>query len=276
MVRLRSIRALISLACLAIGLCANARQVLALSVSNGKPVIEYTLKPGEAVQGSIELKSNQDQPITVKAYLEDWRYNPIGDGTKEFGPPATMPRSSAGWVSFSPSELTIPGHGTGIVEYTIRVPEEGNFDGQYMSVLFFEAIIGEAQQEIASDKPMATVRFAARLGSLVFIDVKDTVRREAHVSTLVVTQPSGEGPGKISAKLFNDSNVFLKCQGSYSVMGEGNLVLGRGAFPDRYIWPGDEVPVEVPWQGSKPGTLVLTYDCGEGVVVVEEAPVTAP
>ena len=156
--------------------CVEVRSLLALNISTNQPIIRQTLAPGETVQGSIELVSHQTTPLRVKVYLEDWRYTSVGDGSKEFGPPKTLPRSCAEWVSVFPNELELPANGKKVVDYTIRVPEGASLNGGYVAVVFFEGSLGSSTQPTAmGQKASATVQFSARLGSLVFVDVKGTV-----------------------------------------------------------------------------------------------------
>ena len=109
----------------------------------------------------------------------------------------------------------------------------------------------------------------------MIVDVEETVRREARLSNL---QPSATPAGmQIKAVLANEGNVHLKCEGSFHVLGPKELVVGRGELPARYAWPDVAVPVEAQWSGTvSPGTytVVATYDCGEGLIVVEEAPLS--
>jgi hypothetical protein len=180
-------------------------------------------------------------------------------------------------VSFFPNEIELPANGKAVVDYTIRVPEGVPLDGGYVAVLFFEGSLGAVTPAAASEKPAATVQFAARLGSLIFVDVKGTVRREGRLSSVSVSPPREGGAPRLRALLGNEGNTPLTCEGSFNVMGPGNLVIGRGELPARYVWPGDQVAVETAWQGSSaPGTLVMTYDCGEELILVEEAQVAGP
>ena len=260
---------------LALGLLPGARLVFALSLSNTKPVIEVSLRPGEVVQGSIELVSLQDTPIQVQAYLEDWRYVAAGDGNKTFTPPETLPRSCPGWVRFFPQEFELPGRGRVVVDYTISVPQDQPLDGGYYAVLFFEGAIGEAPPLVITEGPGAVVQFAARLGSLFFVETQGTVRREARLHSVAVVGPgASSGSVMLEASLANEGNVTLKCRGSFHLMGPANVVVGRGELPERYIWPGDEAPLAAEWAGTlEPGdyTVVLTYTCGEELIIVEEA-----
>ena len=253
----------------------GARPVCALSLHNMKPLVEETLAPGETVQGSIEVENTGNLPVNVKAYLQDWRYTAAGDGNKTFAAPGTMPRSSANWISFYPQEFSLPPRGRGLIDYTLRVPKDPAPEGGYYAVLFVESKIGEAPNPLSPEGTGATVQFAARLGSLFFVNVKGTVNREGHIALQAPGRPAPGRPLALQGALANDGNAFLKCAGSFHIMGSADLVVARGELPTRYVWPGEQVPVSGEWSGTLPPgphTVVLTYDCGEDLVLVEEAP----
>jgi hypothetical protein len=63
------------------------------------------------------------------------------------------------------------------------------------------------------------------------------------------------------------------------VLGDRELVVARSELPPRYVWPSTAVAVEAEWKGTlPPGTYaaVATYDCGDELIVVEEAPLSIP
>ena len=247
-----------------------------MNLSNNKPVIQVSLSRGEAMQGSVELLNNGDQPLKVKVYLEDWSYTDAGDGSKEFVAPATTPRSCAAWVSFFPQEFDLPAAGRALVDYTVRVPQEASLDGGYYAVLFFESTIAAPHTPEADG---VLVKYAARLGSLFMVEVKGTVRREARLAALTVLPPQGPNPLKIETQLANEGNVSLSCDGSFHLLTTDNRIAARGEVPHRYVWPGHQVPVYGEWVGSLSAgayTAVMTYDCGEELVVVEERQLSVP
>ncbi|MBI3323758.1 MAG: hypothetical protein HYZ92_00570 [Candidatus Omnitrophica bacterium] len=258
---------------MALLLFAGAGPAWALNLTNNRPIVQETLAPGDAVQGSVELANNGAEPMRVKVYLEDWRYTSAGDGSKEFAAPGTFPRSAAGWVSVFPALVDLPAHGRGHVDYVIRAPKDQALDGGYYAVLFFESVIGQGRAE-RSAEPSAKVQFSARLGSLFLVEVNGSVRRQATLASLAVSPPSASTPLKLQSQLSNDGNTVLKCEGFFHLLGPSDLVAARGELPSRYLWPGSGAPIAAEWAGSlNPGsyTTVVTYDCGGELVVTSEA-----
>lgn len=255
----------------------GARQAYAVSLHNNNPLIEHELKAGEAIQGSVELFNNSKSAVDVTVYIEDWRYSDAGDGSKTFAAAQTLDRSSAGWVSYFPRELSIPAGGRGVVDYTLRVPQDASLNGGYYSVLFFESTVAEVSSGVEEG---ASIRYAARLGSLIHANVSETVVKVATLSTPSIHRLGGARQKMyIKSQLSNEGNVLIKCKGSFHVMTQENLVAGRGELPARYVWSGDTVPVEAEWAGSLSSgsySVILTYDCGEDLILVGETTLTEP
>ena len=251
----------------------GARLVFALSLDNLKPKVELSLKPGGAERGAIEVVNRSGEAVQIKAYLQDWRYKSLGDGSKTFTAPDTSPRSCAGWISFYPQEMTVPPNGRAVIDYTVRAPQDATLQGGYYAVLFVQGMLGEVPNPVAPAGTEATVKFAASLGSLFLVEVDGTVTREGRLALEPVAWPTGNAPLTVRGRLRNEGNAFLHCTGSFHVVGAGEVVVARGKLPDRYVWPEDEAAFEGTWSGELPaGThpVVVTYDCGGELVLVEE------
>jgi len=187
-----------------------------------------------------------------------------------------MGRSCSSWVSFFPQELSIPARGKAVVDYTIRVPPDGEWDGSYSSVLFFESAIGEVPD---LERVGAVVRFAARIGSLLDIQVKGTVRQEGRLAIASIAPPTASSPLRLQGTLANEGNTSLQCENSFYLVGPHELVVARGVLPKAYLSAGQSVALTGDWNGAlSPGAyaVVVTADCGEELVLVEEAPLTVP
>lgn len=86
--------------------------------------IRLIISPGNAQTGTINILNNSKEAKSVRVYLEDWIYLPACDGTKDFKPAGTADLSAAKWISFLPSEFTIPAYGRKTLNYTVKVPAQ--------------------------------------------------------------------------------------------------------------------------------------------------------
>lgn len=214
------------------------------------------VSPGERIIKSIVLHNTTSEDQNVKVYWEDFKYQPPYEGTKEFLPSGTDPRSAGRWVSFLPSQFTLPAHGQQKITYTFSVP--GQLDGGHYGVLFFER-----------DQPVADVsgvKVVTRVGCLFFIEPKDRIK------TAAVGNIRAAANG-LSGDLTNQGNVVLIPRMTYYVMDEASLVADRGEIKKLYVPPG----ATAQWQLTLPPDLkagnysvVVNTDLEEGEVVVKE------
>lgn len=251
---------------LALSYLAAASSASAATIRINYPKVELELLPGETYSGEIMTENPTEKDLGLKVYLQDWVYNPAGDGEKTFTPVGSTPLSASAWISFNPAETVVPPFGRAPVRYTIRVPQDAK--GGYYSVFFFETVLG-----VQTDEEGASVLVAGRVGSLFFIDVKGTVDRKGEIKSVEVQPPSGNKPVEIQTVFKNSGNTCVVVGGNFLIMDEEGNIKGRGELNKLYTFPGSEVTGSTQWVGRlEKGTydVVLTYDMGKGQNVVEE------
>ena len=232
------------------------------------PKIELELAPGETYSGEIVAENPEDEAINCRIYLEDWEYITNGTGEKKFAPAGTMPLSASKWISFAPATSDIPSFGRITARYTITVPPDAK--GTYFAVLFFETILGSSQ-----DEDGVSVLVAGRIGSLFFITIKDTARREGDVRSVEIKAPEGSRPMEITTVFKNTGNTDITLGGNFLILDGTGKVMGRGDISKIYTFPGAEGTRTTQWIGKLPPgdyTLLITYDLGKGQTLVEEQP----
>ena len=238
----------------------------AATIRINSPRINLELAAGESQSGEIVVENPTEEAVKVRAYLEDWIYSTGGTGEKTFSPAGSAPRSCSSWIAFSPANMEIPPFGRSIVRYTVTVPQTAV--GGYNSVLFFETIIGTAK-----DEEGVNIVVSGRIGSLFFIEVKNTVERQGVVESLEVKPGSESKPTVLSTRFRNTGNVDVMLAGSFLVMDAEGHVKGRGQLQPIYTLPGQTEARDSEWVGrltSGKYQLLVTYDLGKGKNLVEE------
>ncbi len=224
-----------------------------------QPKIRLFIPPGGAQVGVIEVDNTSEDAVQVKAYLEDWIYTPLADGTKQFSPPGLLSFSASPWISFSPSEFSIPPFGRQVVNYRVTVPE-GERGGHY-AVLFFESIFGEKESQEG-----VGMSLLVRIGSLFYVEPEGTIIRDAGLGNLSVKR---EGKAlEIKADLKNTGNSDSTCAGTFHIMDAQGMVVARGEFNKVYTLPGDSAQIVSSTQESFPDgryDLVITLDLGKAL-----------
>ena len=123
------------------GLLLSAAQTAsAFNARISRPIVHEVVALGQTARGTIEIENQEDAPLSLEVYLQDWEYIEGGSGDKVFSVPGSGRWSAASWITYFPEHLDLPARGKGLVEDTIRVPQYGATGGRY-AVLFFESVI---------------------------------------------------------------------------------------------------------------------------------------
>ena len=227
--------------------------------------VRLTIPAGGTHSGIIKLYSQAKNPIHLKVYAEDWAYESTNSGTKDFFPPKTHSNSCAGWIKFRPLDFILSVYGVQEINYSVDVPADAK--GGYYAVLFYE---GEASQEDLAEggavkPPPSNVTIAIRLGTIFYIDVKNTVAREAKFSNFSVSKGLKD-LYSIRADLANTGNADITVGGNFYIMDKEGMVYGRGEFNDAYTFPGDTAQIKSEWKAQMPAgsyDVVMTFDFGK-------------
>ena len=218
------------------------------------------IPPGKSKSGSIKIYNISNNPKSIKVYLEDWSYLPVCDGTKDFNPAGTTPLSAANWITFLPSEFTVPAYGKQLVNYTVKVPADAK--GGHYAVLFFQNYLDEQQKTSEG----VNVNVAVRVASLFYIEPEGTINRKADIQNLKIERKTGEW--NISAKLVNSGNTDISTKGTFFLIDRKGMVYARGGFNDLYTFPGDSADLVADWKSAIPDgsyDLVMTIDIGKAI-----------
>ena len=257
-----------------LNLFLSEAQAINLIIEEGK--VRLSILPGQTKTGTINIKNTSSDSIEIKAYLEDWYYLPVADGSKEFKPANTNALSCASWISFAPAEFSIPAYGKQIVSYTVKVPK--GVSGGHYAVLFFESSMARPDS-----KEGVGVAVSIRMGSLFYIEPEGTIKREIRLGKLSVDRESEEAPLNISLDFKNTGNVDITASGTFHIIDDSGMVYARGEFDKAYTFAGDAGKLASNWSEAIPKgryDLILTIDIGKaleeaglgrGPVVTKEA-----
>ncbi len=229
--------------------------------------VRLEMAAGETKTGQIHISNPTDGTVAVKVYAEDWEYLDTGNGDKDFFPAGTLPNSASPWITYNPSNLSIEPFGKQTVDYTVTVPADATGGTRY-SILFFETALGMGQNEEG-----ASVSVAGRIGSLMYVDIAGTVRREGKIEILEFTPGRGSRPNTIRTVFKNTGNTSIVLEGEFVLMDADGSIKARAKLSPIYSREGSTASQETEWAGRlAPGSYdgVFTFDLGEGELLVEE------
>ncbi len=230
------------------------------------PRVELELTPGESVTGEITVENPTDQVTAIRVYLEDFAYLPGPSGEKNFFAAGTGPYSASNWLTFTPTDISLPAYGKASVRYSARLPEEAS--GGYYSVIFFETIIGQVP-----DKDGVAIDVAGRIGALFLIEAKNSQRRDGVIESIDIRPSQGNKPLEIETAYRNTGNVHTPLTGNFVLMDAEGGIAARGELAPLYSMPGTTARGVTQWVGRVPKgsyTALLTYSLGKGKSLVEE------
>ena len=240
----------------------------AATIRVSSPKVQLKLAPGETYTGDITAENPTEEDVKVKIYLEDWVYAPGGGGQKNFSPMGTTPLSAAKWITFSPAQDTLKPFARTVVHYTVQVPQDAK--GAHYAVLFFETVLGTAQ-----DEEGVNVLVAGRIGSLFYVEAKGATDRQGEIKSLELKTSEGNKPLEIATTFHNTGTTDVTLGGNFLIMEKDGKVVGRGDLDKIYTFPGATESGKTQWVGRLPKgdyQVLFTYDLGEGKSLVEERP----
>ncbi|MCD6360568.1 MAG: hypothetical protein J7M38_06830 [Armatimonadetes bacterium] len=175
-------------------LCLSPRIAPAADVSVAEGLTrEFTVRPGEVVEGDLVIRNKGSRPHTVWVHKTDYLFR--ADGTTLYSEPGTLERSNADWISFGPSHLVIPPGESARVHYRIQVPDDTALTGTYWSMLMVEpgaeiTAIGAEQGD--NDKTTGVIRTILRYGvqMVTNIGADDDAQLKFHARRLAAVPDS--------------------------------------------------------------------------------------
>ena len=225
--------------------------------------VRLLVTPGQTAHGEIILENPYPESRFMRIYLEDWYYLPAADGTKAFAPANTTPLSCASWITFSPSEITVPPYGRQRIGYSVKVPADAS--GGHYAILFFETKLGET--ESVGGGVGAGINLSLRIASLFYVEAKGKLNRTGEIGNLVLKTDKNKSL-LIQSDFRNTGNVDITCGGSFHIMDKEGIIYARGEFNNVYTFPGDSAKLTSIWKEQVPKgkyNLVLTINLGKAL-----------
>lgn len=223
------------------------------------PKVFLTIPAGQSGGGKLTVRNPSEEPIKIKIYAQDWKYNDLHDGTKVFFPFNTLPLSCANWISFSLSELDIPADGQQDIYYTVKAPKDSV--GGHFAVLFFESTM-------AKPIPAGNVSLGliVRLGVIFYVETAGNSVRTAEIENFSIKRPSNSKPLEVSMDVKNTGNTDIIAKGTLHLINKKGVVFVRSSLNKSYTLPAENAKLTGSWKEPLPKGIydaVLTVDIGK-------------
>jgi len=195
---------------------------------------EYSIDPGETIDGSIRIQNSGNEPEEVKLYLTD--YASAADGSHYYLDPNTTPRSNASWITLSPRRVTIPAGETYSARYSLTTPNDKSLGGTYWSMLMIEPIPKDSPESSGYNPETVTVGITTVL--------RYGIRMITHFEGAEPAQPEIEN----AAVIREEDKRFLHVD----ITNAGNRLLRVDLWAELYTQDGEYV-------GNYPGEKLAVF-----------------
>ncbi|KPK97310.1 MAG: hypothetical protein AMJ95_09680 [Omnitrophica WOR_2 bacterium SM23_72] len=222
-----------------------------------KREIKIEAKPGETVSGSVTVTNRYKQDVTLKAYCEDFVYEPPYRGFKTVRPLGSTPRSFGPWITLTTPMFIVPSKDKQEVMYTVKVPQDAK--GGYYAVIFFE----KGESALTAEKG---VGIREKAGCALFLETTNK-EKKAKIGNIVVNKDSIEG------YFSNSGDCVFVAQGSFYIMDSKGMIADRGQIQKYYLPAQAEVLFSVKVSEKVPlgkHTLMINFDTEEGKTLIKE------
>ncbi len=254
----------ILLAFLTLLLCVPLESEAGITVIGGLSR-ESNAQPGEEYQGTIVLGNNGTTPEEVKIFQTDYLF--FADGSNRYDKPGTVPRSNAGWITFSPARMTILPKERAFVDYTVKVPAATDLTGTYWSMMIVEPIPKNHPESPSEEgKIKMGITQVIRYGIQLLTHIGDTGTRKIKISDKSLIEENGKRILQIDIE--NIGERWLMPSVWAELYNEKGRQMGRFEGTLSRIYPGTSVRQRIDLTGIPTGqykTLVVVDNGDEYV-----------
>jgi P pilus assembly chaperone PapD len=227
---------------------------------------------GQRGSSTVLIRNSGEQPLTLKLYLADSRFEP--SGRERELPLGSLDRSCAPWTTLEAELLELqPGE---LHRVNIELAPPAGARGSYWAKLYVEEMSTPSADQHKVKGRSYQVFMRQRMGVRIFEDVPGTEERGAVVNHVKVATAGDTLTVTLSVQ--NTGNAVLQCQGTVELRNSRGEVLATllpGAKGKFFVFPGGgrELPVRSTLQLPPDAyTVLAVVDYGgESLVAGEES-----
>ena len=221
----------------------------------------HDIQAGESIENAIRVtNTSKEEPLELKFFASDYHFS---GGNVRYPEPGTLPRSCAGWISFTPTRSVLRAGETIQLEYRVEVPAEGVAPGTYWSLVLVEPVVpAKPEQEDETDD--FDVRIVNRLAIQIVINVGE---QPAPKVKYVAQEVRKTDDGKFySVSVENTGETWVRPEVWAEFFDSDGQQVGR--FPVKgikRIYPTCSLTYDIPIGdlGAGEYTAIVVVDCGE-------------
>ncbi|GGS44800.1 WxL protein peptidoglycan domain-containing protein [Streptomyces cinerochromogenes] len=215
-----------------------------------RPYFTFSAEPGQTLTDKVAVRNRTARPLTFRLYAAD-AYNTARDGGFAVRTRNEPMRGVGAWARPAKSRITVPGHRTLTVPFTLRVPDGAGPGDHPGAIVALDERVDHGSGSLALGVQRAVgARVYLRVGgpTLPALSVGDL--RVSHHQPLV--PGLGDSTATVSYTLRNTGNVTLHPKAELTARGLfGRTLLDRELtrVPAELL-PGQRVRLTESWRGA--------------------------
>ncbi|MEU6541065.1 DUF916 domain-containing protein [Streptomyces sp. NPDC047000] len=222
----------------------------AASAVAARPYFYLSADPGQTLEDKVVVANRTARPLTFRLYAAD-AYNTARDGGFAVRTAKERMRGVGAWARPAKSRVTVPGHGSVTVPFTLKVPEGAEPGDHPGAIVALDERVGKGGGSLALGVQRAVgARVYLKVGGPAVPAIAVENVRVSHHQPLV--PGLGASTATISYTLHNTGNVTLgpvvelRARGLF-----GRTLLARHLtrVPAELL-PGQRVRLSEPWHGA--------------------------
>lgn len=202
------------------------------SITLSPAVVPLAGQPGQSTAQTLSLHNDTDLELAFDLAAVDVV---VVDGHRVWQPAGATPGGVAASAVFRPAQLTVPAHGTASAEVRVTLPP-GTRTRAMVALL-------RGSSRVAVGGGAATLS----LGTLLTFRLSDALDLAAEVAV----EPQSETANTVvDARFANDGSEPVLAHGAAVILDDAGRVVGRLAFDDRRLLPGERGAVSAEYAGQ--------------------------
>ncbi|MEO0233512.1 MAG: hypothetical protein ABIN35_02710 [candidate division WOR-3 bacterium] len=173
------------------------------------PKYEFTVRPEEIKNFTINVQNTTDSTLHVKIYAVDWSLD-IDNNVKYFTA-GKLKNSCSNWIYVNPQEFNINPNSSEDIRFTLSVPK--NVFGDYWSMIFFESTP-------FNPTGSSMLLVAGRVGCTIYSTIAGTTVKNGDITGLEFDKKEY----KVKAIFENTGNVHLRVKASMKIFKDEKMV----------------------------------------------------
>lgn len=210
--------------------------------------IDMEVAPGGSVSNSILVINNSDQPAQVEIRLSDFDWDI--DGKVQIVPSGTLPRSLANYITFFPSEFTLPaGKGRAQpVQFVVSLPRE--VTGPHWSMLAIHEVTASPAEQPQTEGDGRVIQATVGVSFGVQIRQMDPTKviRDGRITNAQVLLAQGDQPLRIITEFENLGTTLLRVTGEVRIINIRGEIVTKVGIPSFRVLPGGKRRVQASLQ----------------------------